>query len=78
VIWIALSIGMLALLLFSLMSIAKQQDRTATADRKDARSIQRSRNHGYRVKGRVCDEDWPTSDAWRPAGCRLTATFRAI
>jgi len=29
VIWIALSIGMLALLLFSLMSMAKQQDRTA-------------------------------------------------
>jgi hypothetical protein len=28
-IWIALSIGMVALLLFSLMSIAKQQDRTA-------------------------------------------------
>jgi len=29
VIWIVLSIGMLALLLFSLMSMAKQQDRTA-------------------------------------------------
>jgi len=35
VIWIALPIGMLAPLLFSLMSMAKQQDRTARRIEKD-------------------------------------------
>jgi hypothetical protein len=66
-IWIALSIGMLALLLFSLMSMSKQQDHATRRIENNPQSVQRGRIHHHRVKRLHHAEGGPTSNAGRPA-----------